>query len=127
MKSKEFIKESEIDDAIAQAQTPTTRQPGVIQRSAQAFGQGMAPKGVAGAIRSATNVVQNTTGTSAPRQTGFWTGDKQDQDSRPRQQSKNLSPTAAQELKQLAGGHVAKTSTGDEEIDRLLKSAGLMK
>jgi hypothetical protein len=124
MKSKDFIRESELDQLVSQQ----PKQPGIIGQTVKSLGQGLAPNGVSGALRGLGDIVKNTSGTSAPSQQSFYKGPSNKID----QISKIGSVDQSDEqifnnLKQLAKGHMAKQSTGDEVVDDLLKKAGLLK
>lgn len=125
MKSKDFIPESELDQLAAQQRS---KQPGIIGQTVKSLGQGLAPGGVAGALRGVSDIVKNTTGTSAPGQQSFYQGTSNKINQLPKIGSIEQSDDQIfKNLKQLANGHIAKQSTGDEVVDDLLKKAGLLK
>ena len=127
MKSKDFISESELDQLAAQ-QPRIPTQPGIIRQTVKSLGQGLAPNGISGALRGLGNIVKNTSGSSAPGQQSFYKAPSDKINQIPKIGSVDQSDEEVfKNLKQLANGHMAKQSTGDEVIDDLLKKAGLLK
>ena len=131
MKIIELLKESELDQLAQQDQqgqaTAAAEKPRFGGRinpnpnfARKAFDTTMDT--TAGILRGATDAVKNTPGSNAPSLTSFYVPPKTNKSS----DAIDLSQTNKQ-LKKLAKGHVATQSTGDDEIDAILKSAGLMK
>jgi hypothetical protein len=132
MKSREFIRDSALDDMVAQVKEPKPTQPKLpynqskvgnfigktVAGTANLAGQGV--KGLGGALGAGFGKSM-ASGYSFGSQSGGSTS------SGIPYQASNVDPKVANYLKQAAGGKPLEQGTNNTEFDAMLKNAGLLK